>query len=423
MLKKKKRTVFIWLLLACFLAVQSFFSVPALAEDNSGGTGRLAGADRYETAAAISRQGWAKAETAVLARGDDYADALCAVPLAAKVGGPVLLTPPGRLSQAALDELKRLGVQKLYLIGGPGAISPEVANSLQAQGFSQIERLYGRDRYETAVKIAEKIGASAQIFLATGQDYPDALSASVPAAQLGAPILLPKPTALPPAVAAYLAQNQISRTFLIGGSGAISPAVEKIVPNPNRLAGSDRYATNTAVLNHFDNLLNYRKIYTAIGGGPKGNEFADALTGAVLAAKEKAPRLLTAKVLRLVSAAFLQTRLRLDSRAVAFGGEAAVPTAILREIIAAKERLAVSFRMEKAGTYGPAAGTEEISGDAIICADGVILRNTVIKGDLLLGQSIGQGNVTLQNVTVEGQPSSTGRSPQHSSCTTLTAKQ
>ncbi|MBB6730205.1 S-layer homology domain-containing protein [Cohnella zeiphila] len=63
---------------------------------------------------------------------------------------------------------------------------------------------------------------------------------------------------------------------------------------------------------------------------------------------------------------------------------------------------------DKAGTYGPEIGSEEIAGNAVVKAPGVTLRNLTIKGDLLLDQAIGEGDVTLQNVTVEGKTTVAG---------------
>ncbi|PYI51489.1 S-layer homology domain-containing protein [Paenibacillus flagellatus] len=54
------------------------------------------------------------------------------------------------------------------------------------------------------------------------------------------------------------------------------------------------------------------------------------------------------------------------------------------------------------GTYGPESGTTTIAGNVTISAPGVTLRNTVIEGDLLLAESIGEGDVFLKNVTVKG---------------------
>ncbi|TBL72643.1 YbhB/YbcL family Raf kinase inhibitor-like protein [Paenibacillus thalictri] len=56
----------------------------------------------------------------------------------------------------------------------------------------------------------------------------------------------------------------------------------------------------------------------------------------------------------------------------------------------------------QAGTFGPAAGNETITGDVLINASGVTLRNVTISGSLTLGEAIGEGDVTLQNVTVKG---------------------
>ncbi|MFF2157385.1 glycosyl hydrolase family 18 protein [Paenibacillus chitinolyticus] len=57
---------------------------------------------------------------------------------------------------------------------------------------------------------------------------------------------------------------------------------------------------------------------------------------------------------------------------------------------------------DKAGTFGPASGTETVNGDVAVNVSGVTLQNTVIQGNLLLGKGIGNGDVTLKNVKVAG---------------------
>ncbi|HHT70624.1 MAG TPA: leucine-rich repeat protein, partial [Firmicutes bacterium] len=57
---------------------------------------------------------------------------------------------------------------------------------------------------------------------------------------------------------------------------------------------------------------------------------------------------------------------------------------------------------DKAGTYGPKEGVETISGDVIIKADGVTLQNLTITGDLIIAETVGDGTVILDNVTVKG---------------------
>ncbi|WP_303867637.1 leucine-rich repeat protein [Acetobacterium wieringae] len=56
----------------------------------------------------------------------------------------------------------------------------------------------------------------------------------------------------------------------------------------------------------------------------------------------------------------------------------------------------------KTGTYGPASGSQTINGDVTVDGDGVILQNLVITGDLLISEAVGNGTVTLNNVTVDG---------------------
>lgn len=77
--------------------------------------------------------------------------------------------------------------------------------------------------------------------------------------------------------------------------------------------------------------------------------------------------------------------------------EAAV---ILGRVIGATPVVQKEFT--KAGTYGPASGTQTIDGDVVVSADGVTLQNTIVKGNLLVAASVGEGSVTFKNVTVSG---------------------
>lgn len=406
---KLRKKALVWLLAACVLLIQVFSAAPALAGTTA--TERLAGGDRYQTAVAISQNGWKSADYAVVARGDDFADALCAGPLAAKYKGPILLTEPGSLNSDTLKELKRLGVKHLFIAGGTGAVSQRVEDALKAGGIETIERVYGTTRYDTSVKIAEMIGAKSPVALATGSDYPDALSVSVIAAKQGMPILLTEKEGLPAAVRDYFQSGAVSQTYIVGGTGVIGSSIEDSVPSPSRLAGKDRYETNIAVMQHFEKDFDFEKIYVAIGGGGNGNEFADALTGAVLAARTSSPLVLTGQTLPAGTVGYLQTKLLFTSKVTGLGGQAVVPASVLTSILIAKENLPAAEKYSAAATYGPETGSQTIAGNAIISAPDVTLRNTVIEGDLLLGQSIADGTVTLKDVTVKGKTIVNGGGP------------
>ncbi|MGV8981582.1 cell wall-binding repeat-containing protein [Clostridium sp.] len=151
---------------------------------------RLGGKDRYETAIQISKAGWVdKSKSVVLATGQDFPDALCAAPLAKKLGAPILLNIKSKLLPEVEQELKRLNVEEIIIVGGPGVISDDVLNTLNAMNI-KCTRIYGANRYETSIKVAQQLDKSTEIAVATGDNFPDAISISSIAAQKGMPFCL-----------------------------------------------------------------------------------------------------------------------------------------------------------------------------------------------------------------------------------------
>jgi 2',3'-cyclic-nucleotide 2'-phosphodiesterase / 3'-nucleotidase / 5'-nucleotidase len=247
---------------------------------------RLGGIDRYETAVKVSKQGWNSAETVIIVRGDDFADALAAAPLAYKYDAPILLTQTDSLNSTTKKEIKRLGATNAIVIGGKGAVSNRVTNALTSNLGLWVKRVSGADRFETAAAIAVELGTSAKAVLVNGRNYPDGISAASYAAKNGFPILLTELDSVPEATQAAL-QN-VTDTVLIGEKGAISENVEKSVKNPQRVGGATRFETSLAVAKELGQVD--QKVFLATGWG-----FADALAGSVLAAKEGAPVILVNK--------------------------------------------------------------------------------------------------------------------------------
>lgn len=240
---------------------------------------RIEGSDRYNTAIEISQEGWNKSDTIILARGDDFADALAGVPLAYKLDAPILLTLNDRLSRNSLAEIKRLEAANVIVLGGKGAVSDAVIKELEAENLD-VRRIDGDSRFETAAMIASEVspkGAS-EVVVANGMDYPDALSVAAHAAKEGLPILLTIADRLPAATASALTDLDASETIVVGGAQVVTDQVIAKLPNAERLSGNDRYETNIALANHFG--VDSNHLYVATG-----HLYADALTGAVLAAK------------------------------------------------------------------------------------------------------------------------------------------
>ncbi|WP_456093736.1 S8 family serine peptidase [Ornithinibacillus halophilus] len=247
---------------------------------------RLSGEIRYDTAIAISQAGWSQADTVVLSRGLEFADALAGVPLAEKLNAPILLTRSDELYADTLAEIERLGASKVVVLGGTGAISDDVTAELEASGLD-IERLAGETRYETAALIAEKVApnGSEQVVVASGRDFPDAMSVAAHAANEGMPILLTRPNELPAATSTAIENLGTTDTLIVGGYDVVTDEVASALPGVDRVRGEDRYATNLAINDYFG--LESRHVFVATG-----KEFADALTGAVLAAKHNSSILL-----------------------------------------------------------------------------------------------------------------------------------
>lgn len=215
---------------------------------------RLAGGDRVATAVAVSRATYETATTAVLARADAFPDALAAAPLAAAAGGPVLLTAGDALWPAVGEELARLGVERVVLLGGEGALGDAVAAALEGR---DVERITGADRFATAAAIAETVTAAASraesgtVLVATGADFPDALAAGPLAAATGAPLLLVTADEVPAVTAAALDGLAPAEVVVVGGEGAVGSGVVAALEAPGRtvrrVAGPTRYDTAAAL--------------------------------------------------------------------------------------------------------------------------------------------------------------------------------
>lgn len=283
---------------------------------------RISGNDRYDTAVKVSQKGWDTAETVVLARGDQYADALAGVPLAHHLGGPLLLAKSTSLPTSTYVEIKRLGASKVVVLGGESAISKDVVSKLTQAGIT-VERISGQDRFETAAKIANKFGKFDTAVIASGLNFPDALSVSSYAAEQGMPILLTRDSALPKATKDALVKAGVEKSYVIGGKTAIKDSVLASVPNAHRIAGNTRYETSLAISNFFAD--DTKRVYVSTG-----TNFADALAGGVLAAKQGSGVYIVGKTVSPELGKHLQG-LGVEYVDV-LGGSIAVPENILEEL-------------------------------------------------------------------------------------------
>jgi hypothetical protein len=253
--------------------------------------------DRFATAAGLSQTAFADASTVVLARADDYPDALTAAVLADGVNAPVLLANTGEIPRATRLEINRLGADRVILVGGPQALSAAVETQAQRLGL-QVERVWGANRYGTAAEVAKRVGApEGRAFLATGENFPDALSASSASAFLDRPIYLTQTGRLTDETLRAMKAQNIRQLDVVGGPAAVSATVERQLRAEGfvlrRLAGANRYETAVRVAEAFEGTgLRLTRPVIASGEG-RGKTSPDALAAGPIAARVSSPLLLT----------------------------------------------------------------------------------------------------------------------------------
>ncbi|WP_315116134.1 cell wall-binding repeat-containing protein [uncultured Clostridium sp.] len=357
---------------------------------------RIYGKDRIETSIEISKEGWKTgSQTAIVAQGYNYADALCAAPLAKKYNAPIMLTSQSALSEDTIKELKRLNVKNVYIIGGPKVVSEKVDKQLKSINITNITRLYGDTRYETSLKIADQLGSVNEVFVTSANGYADSLSVAAIAAKKGAPIVFADKNELKQSVKQYINKVSPKKVFVIGGEGVISNNAIKGIENVERISGQDRFETNKNVLQSFKNDVIFENVYVVQGAGPKGNEFADALSCSALAAQKVAPIILTNKDITPDLKNFLNNNITSLSNMIAVGGESIVPSSILNKL---EINVEITEINEDNSIFGEEKTEKLINGDLIVRADKVTLQNLQVKGVLTIDPGE-KGSIDIKNVT------------------------
>jgi putative cell wall-binding protein len=285
---------------------------------------RLSGADRRATAVAVSTSAFptvGSASAVVLARADDFADALAGGPLAAAKHAPLLLTSSGSLDAVTKAEIQRVlpAGGTVFLLGGTSALSDAVAAAITGLGDVPT-RIAGADRYSTAVAIAGVMGNPTTVFEASGTNFPDALSAVPAAVATHGAIVLTNGSAQSAATAAYLSAHATTR-YAIGGPAAYAD------PTAIGIAGADRYATSDAVALAFFPTTTGVSVASA-------TSFPDALAGGPISGAAGHPVLLVPPTGALPEpiSSYLTTHAGELTSVQAFGGASAIADTVLSEL-------------------------------------------------------------------------------------------
>ncbi len=323
---------------AVMIFIKTCGTPPPPPDSDPGESIRIAGSDRYATAAAVSRASYpAGVAVAYVATGQNFPDALAAGPAATAAGGPVLLVKRTEIPAATATELGRLRPGRIVVLGASGAVSDGTLTALRKYTTSgKVSRVAGADRYATAAAISKAHfpAGVAVVYLATGANFPDALSGGALAGAQGGPILLVKKSEIPAATSVELKRLNPGRVVILGSTAVISEQVGRSAAavtgaTVSRLAGSDRYVTAVKVSQSEYAAGEPTTVYVATGAS-----FPDGLAGSPPAGKLPGPLLLVPSSSLPSGVAAELTRLAPD-RVVVLGGHDAISSTVVQAINAA----------------------------------------------------------------------------------------
>ena len=303
----------------------------------------LAGDNRYETAVKVAKENAnikdvAKNGNIVLVNGNALVDGLAAAPLAAAAWNknytsgdplnkqkvaPILLTESNSLPKATKEYIKeliaeqkvgQLGKVTIYLVGGETVISKSLENQLKEYGL-RVVRAGGDNREETSLKVAEVIlkdGLEENVdianpFIVGAEGEADAMSIAPVAAGAAAkankrirPIIVESKKGLSEDALDTIKDwkndkydtKAVSAT-IVGGENVVSKETEALLKANDvvidRVSGSNRQATNAAVIDRYYANASVKKLVVSKDGQNKKSDLIDALTATSLAVKDNAP--------------------------------------------------------------------------------------------------------------------------------------
>lgn len=195
------------------------------------GIERIGGANRYETSVLIAQHAFPDATRAYVASGVLFPDALSAAPVAAAVAAPVILTPQAALTRSVREYFETSSIAHVVVAGGEPSVSGDVVAELDAIVGTSPERIAGDDRYETnrALAATASSGVQAEVLLASGQNFPDALAGAAIAADAG-PLLLARSGCVPAETADAIRDDYMpSLLVVLGGEPTLTPAVSELI--------------------------------------------------------------------------------------------------------------------------------------------------------------------------------------------------
>lgn len=343
-------------LIAALLAAAPLTRADAASFQQDATVTQIGGDDAVQTAIALAQEAYPAADAVVLARVDDYADALAGSTLAAALDAPILFTDTAALSDGVLAAIQGIGATEVVILGGVAAVSQAVEDELVAAGLTA-RRVAGQNRFETALAVADQVVGTDQppstVYFVEGENadaargWPDAISIAASAAASGQPILPVNAAFVNPAIQerwdAWAAAG--AEGIIVGGEAAVSPEAAAALAGEGdelaRLAGDTRFTTSAAVYQYSISELN---LDPAVRYVIPGGSFAEGLAAGAAAGDNGHPTVMvdsTDPANSPVAFEVLGSALDVLESVVVVGGDAVIPAPVLAAIEAAITPVAV----------------------------------------------------------------------------------
>jgi putative cell wall-binding protein len=382
---------------------------------------RIAGADRYATANAVATAmagTRTNITTIVVASGENFPDGLAASALAGAIGGanggsPMFLTPADALPASTIASILAIrnapnvnALVNAVIVGGTSAVSANVEAQLTALGFT-VTRIAGDDRYATANLVANSValnnagaigsfGGYRTAFLANGNNFPDALSASAWAFKNKHPLFLTDGTSLSAGTIAAMTAAGVQQVVILGGTSAVSAEAATAaagvpgVITTVRVGGDDRYGTATALAT---------TLATALGAADtsfktramlvSGTNFPDALAAGQLAGQTAGYAIIPVKSpLPTAVSAWATANQATLSNIRAIGGTSAIPADVVTAVKAAGTiaKLTATITAADGSTSAKVTFSADVDSTTIVAADFVHRRvSGLVVGAVTVG--------------------------------------
>lgn len=335
MIKRKIFKSIAMTLIAAFILNNS---IAFAAENNSVKYRRIQGKNRYRTSEKVAKEIGDHFSNIVVASGEDFADALSGSVLASKLGAPLVVLPK-KCDGSMYSPVTRVWNMteyegsNIYILGGTGAIDSGTESEIKRSGRDKVSRIGGANRYESNLLVNKKLNTpkGSPIFIVSGLGFADAVSVSGVAGSKEIPIYLVGNDISNEALN-QIKEIQPSKIYIAGGEGAVNKNIEntlkKVTTNIVRFSGTDRYDTSLKISEYF--IEDTDKVVIA-----SGSNFADSLSGGVLAASYNSPILLvptTGNVSRQKGFIDKHSIKNLD----VIGGAAAVSDRVVLDLIGVK---------------------------------------------------------------------------------------